>query len=133
MLASGAFDAVNIDLNLGDACGLQRVVPAARGARLGVIAREAFFKGDLFHIGAACGIEDRSLLARVAIKWVAQQMPECVIAGVDTAEQLSANAAALESPSFSEEELAAVSRLRAAPKFAEYEVKKRHEFLETAL
>jgi aryl-alcohol dehydrogenase-like predicted oxidoreductase len=133
MLASGAFDAVNIDLNLADACGLRRVVPAAHGARLGVIAREAFFKGELFHVGAACGIEDRSLLARVAIKWVAQQRPECVIVGVDNAEQLAANAAALESPPFSEEELAAVTRLRAAPNFAEYEIKKRNEFLETTL
>ena len=131
MLASGAFDAVNIDLNLGDALGLRSAIPAARGNRLGVIAREAFFKGELFHIGAACGIDDRSLLARVAIKWVAQQQPDCVIAGVDNAGQLIANAAALESPSFSEEELATVTRLRASPKFAEYEIKKKQEFLET--
>jgi len=131
MLASDAFDAVNIDLNLGDALGLRRAIPAARGNRLGVIAREAFFKGELFHIGAACGIDDRSLLARVAIKWVAQQQPDCVIAGVDNAGQLIANAAALESPSFSEEELETVTRLRAAPKFAEYEIKKKQEFLET--
>jgi aryl-alcohol dehydrogenase-like predicted oxidoreductase len=74
MLASGAFDAVNINLNLGDALGLRRTIPAARGNRLGVIAREAFFKGELFHIGAACGIDDRSLLARVAIKWVAHAL-----------------------------------------------------------
>lgn len=130
MVASGAFDAVNVDLNLADACGLARVVPAARAARMGVIAREAFFKGELFRIGAACGIEDRSLLARVAMKWLAQQRPDCVIVGVDDAGQLAANAAAFESPLFTDDERAALERLRAAPGFATYQATKRHEFLE---
>lgn len=130
MVASGAFDAVNVDLNFADACGLTNVIPAARSARMGVIGREAFFKGELFRIGAACGIADRGLLARVAIKWLAQQRPDCVIVGVDDAGQLAANAAAFDSPRFADDERAALERLRAAPKFAEYEETKRHEFLE---
>ena len=131
MLRSGAFDAVNVDLNFGDACGLDRVIPAARVAHRGVIAREAFFKGELFRIGAACGIEDRALLARVAIKWLARQQPDCMIIGVDNAEQLSANAAAMLSPVMSENELAAMAQLRAASEFSSYETRKKQEFLET--
>lgn len=130
MIECGAFDVVNVDLNFGDACAVERVLPAARAAGLGVIAREAFFKGELFAIAAECGIEDRSLVARLAIKWVAQQQPDCVIAGVDDAQQLRANAAALESPTTSEQEEAALERLRSSPRFLTYEASKRNEFLE---
>ena len=130
MLNSGAFDAVNVDLNFGDACSLRHVIPAARSGRSGVIAREAFFKGEVFRIGATCGLEDRNLLARLAIKWVSQQDPDCLIVGVDDAVQLADNAASFESPYFTPHELAALERLRAAPEFAIYENKKNREFME---
>jgi aryl-alcohol dehydrogenase-like predicted oxidoreductase len=130
MLESGAFDAVNVDLNLGDACGLKQVLPAARNAGRGVIAREAFFKGELFRIGASIGIDDRALLARVAMKWVAAQRPDTLIVGVDDAEQLMANARAFETPDFDAAEQAAIDRLKRAPKFMHYETIKQREFLE---
>lgn len=129
MVASGAFDAVNLDLNLGDAQGLARVVPAARAAGLGVIAREAFFKGELFRIGAAAGLEDRAALARAAIRWVAKQGPDLLIVGVDDAAQLAANAAALDAPLDAGDE-ALLDRVRRSEGFARYEKAKADEFLE---
>jgi aryl-alcohol dehydrogenase-like predicted oxidoreductase len=131
MIGSGAFDAVNVDLNAGDTGALPRVIPAARAAGQGFIAREAFLKGELFRIGAACGIEDRGLLARAAMKWLAQHEPDCIILGVDTAEQLASNCAALGSPQFSEGELAALKRIQSSDEFLAYKTKKQHEFLET--
>lgn len=130
MIRCDAFDAINMDLNLGDAGGLAGVVPAARAAMLGFIAREAFLKGELFRIGAANGIDDRALLARAALKWVAASRPDCVIVGVDDAAQLVANAAAIERP-FTDEEHAALQRLRATAEFARHETAKRAEFFET--
>jgi aryl-alcohol dehydrogenase-like predicted oxidoreductase len=131
MLRSGAFDAVNLDLNLGDACGLARVVPEARAAGLGVVAREAFFKGQLFRIGAAAGIADTGALARAALRWVAAAAPDTVIVGVDNAAQLRANAAALEAGRPTHEDEALLARVRAHADFAAYEGAKRHEFMET--
>ena len=130
MLESGAFDAVNVDLNLGDACGIHRVIPAARARALGTIAREAFFKGDLFRIGVSIGIDDRALLARVAMKWVAAQRPDTLIVGVDNVDQLLANARAIESPALDEAEQSTLDRLRLAPEFVNYETLKRREFME---
>jgi aryl-alcohol dehydrogenase-like predicted oxidoreductase len=131
MIESGAFDAVNVDLNPGDACALPRVIPAARATGEGFIAREAFLKGELFRIGAACGIEDRGLLARAAMKWLVQHKPDCIIVGVDTAEQLALNCTALDSPEFSEVELGALKRIQRSDEFLTYETKKQHEFMET--
>lgn len=131
MLGSGAFDAVNLDLNFGDACGLQRVVPAARSGGQGVMAREVFFKGQLFSIGAACGIDDRGLLARVALKWLASHRPDCVIVGVDDAAQLRANAQAFGQPLDAAEQ-AVLERLRGSDAFKAYEDAKRREFMEVS-
>lgn len=129
MIRCGAFDAVNMDLNFGDAGGLAAVVPEARAAALGFIAREAFFKGELFHIGAANGIGDRALLAAAALKWVAASRPDTIIVGVDDAAQLVANAAAIDQP-FTDEEHELLQRVRATAGFVRYETAKKAEFLE---
>lgn len=131
MLACGAFDVINVDLNFGDACAVAKVLPQARAAGVGLIAREAFFKGELFAIAAECGLEDRGLVARVALKWVAQQRPDCIIVGVDNAAQLEANALAVDSVEYTPGEAAILDRLRAAPRFAAYETAKTKEFMET--
>ncbi len=133
MIESGAFDVLNTDLNVGDACVLDRVVPAARSRGLGVVAREAFLKGELFRIGASIGCDDKALLARVALKFVLVHEPDSLIVGVDNVEQLLANATTLESPSMTSEEEALLARLRQAPSFVAYESAKRREFMEGAV
>jgi aryl-alcohol dehydrogenase-like predicted oxidoreductase len=130
MIACGAFDVVNIDLNVGDALGLRKVLPAAREAGLGVIGREAFFKGELFGMGVSAGIEDRSLLARTALKWVAAQGLDTLIVGVNDVNQLRANAEAFESAALDAQEEETLERLRKVPKFLVYENAKRREFME---
>lgn len=129
MMDSGAFDAINVDLNVGDAVAVQRVLPRARRSGLGVVAREAFFKGELFRIGAEAGIADRALLARAAMQWVAQQQPDLVIVGVDNAEQLRANARAHAEP-MGTAEREVLERLRGSAAFTAFEARKRAEFLE---
>lgn len=129
MLQSGAFDVVNVDLNFGDAGALEAVFPFARAARLGVIVREAFFKGELFRIAASIGVEDKITLARMALKWVNMHQPDCIIVGVDDAAQLRANTQALGLGALDAEEYALLNRVRAAPDFFRYEQTKRREFI----
>jgi aryl-alcohol dehydrogenase-like predicted oxidoreductase len=59
-----------------------------------VTAREVFFDGERFHIGAAEKINDKSKLARLASSFVPGQQPDTVIIGVDDADRLRANVAA---------------------------------------
>ena len=129
MLNSGAFDAVNIDLNLGDACGIDKVLPLARKRKCGVIAREAFFKGELFRIGKKNGIDDFSCLARVAMKWVYAQRPDTIIVGVDIASQLIANVDSVNEP-ISTQEGEILQKLLSTPEFLDYSNIKRNEFYE---
>ena len=44
MIASGAFDVVYINFNIGDDRALEKVFPAARAANMGVIGREAYMR-----------------------------------------------------------------------------------------
>lgn len=131
MLNSGAFDVVNIDLNFGDACGIDKVLPLARQKKYGVIAREAFFKGELFSIGIKNGIDDFSCLAKVAMKWLSTQGPDTVIVGVDNAAQLIANIESSEQ-AMSGQEQEILEKLLLTPEFLSYSTTKRDEFYETA-
>lgn len=128
MMESGAFDAVNTDLSFADSAAKDRVIPRARELGLGVIAREVFFKSELFRLGEEAGIQDRSLLARAALKWVLRQDPDIVLVGVDQADHLMMNAEVIERPEIEEEEAAVIERLWSLPRFREFESKKRQEF-----
>jgi aryl-alcohol dehydrogenase-like predicted oxidoreductase len=131
MLNSGAFDAVNIDLNFGDAFGVDKVLPLARQKKYGVIAREVFFKGELFSIGIKNGIDDFSCLARVAMKWLSTQGPNTVIVGVDNADQLIANLESTQQ-TMSDQEQEILEKLLLTPEFLSYSTTKRNEFYEAA-
>ena len=117
MLETGAFDAVNIDLNFGDVGALQAVVPNARCDGLHVIAREVMLKGALFTIGASVGLTDQSLLARVAVKWLAAKSPDCIIMGAGDAAQLLSNVDAALSGPMDENETYILQTLMDSPLF----------------
>jgi aryl-alcohol dehydrogenase-like predicted oxidoreductase len=127
-IRSGAFDAINVDLNFGDRGPLERVLPAARRHGLGVIAREAFFKGALFDIGHGAGIDDRRSLARMAMKWVLGQDIDTLIVGVDQAGELCEDVAVLGSPGMDAGDRALLGRIERSAAFGEYERRKRLEF-----
>ena len=58
------------------------MVPRARELGLGIVAREAFFKGELFDIGAEIGVTDKAALARLALAFVVRQDPGVILLGV---------------------------------------------------
>jgi aryl-alcohol dehydrogenase-like predicted oxidoreductase len=127
-IACGGFDAVNVDLNLADRGPLRRVLPAAREAGLGVIAREAFLKGALFDIGASVGCLDRRALARMALKWVLEQDVDTVVVGVADAAQLQDAVAAAATPRLDAGDRALMARIEASAACRDYVRRKDEEF-----
>jgi uncharacterized protein len=128
-IASGGFDTIFINLNVADSAGRARVLPAARAAGMGVVAREAFLKGALFPMGEAAGFGDRTALARAALRWMLA-VPEltCVVLGAATPGHLRSNLAVLEAPALDAADRALLERLRATPRFADYAAAKAREF-----
>lgn len=132
-LDCGAFDAVNLDLNFGDDGGLRTVIPRARAQRLGVIVREAFFKGELFRLAEAAGFASRAEVARAALAWVAQQRPDTVIVGIDNAQQLRANTATLLAADHDRADVSGLlNKLLAVPTIQAYRARKAAEFFGSA-
>lgn len=133
MIASGGFDAIFINLNVADAAGRVRVLPAVRDGGLAVVGREAFMKGELFKMGSEVGLTDRDRLARAALRW-ALALPEltCMVIGAAEPEHLEAALAAVDDPSLDPEDLAMLERLRASSLYQAFEAQRNREFLTEA-
>jgi aryl-alcohol dehydrogenase-like predicted oxidoreductase len=133
MIASGGFETMFVNLNFADAASRRRVLPAARAAGMGVIAREAFMKGELFKMAAEVGVEDRAALVRAALKSV-MAVPEVtsVVVGVATPAHLRASLAALDDGPLTDDERALLQRVETAPLYGAYAAQRDREFLEEA-
>lgn len=132
-IASGAFDTIFVNLNCADAAPRERVLPAARAAGLGVVAREAFLKGALFPLGEAAGVTDRGALAAAALRWVLA-VPEltCCVLGAATPEHLRASLAVLARPALSDDDRALLERVLATPEAQATLAQKAREFADAA-
>jgi aryl-alcohol dehydrogenase-like predicted oxidoreductase len=131
MIASGAFDTIFINLNVGDDAGRARVIPAARAAGMAVVAREAFMKGELFKMGAEVGLTDRARLARAALRWLLA-VPELTSAVVGAAEpeHLAGALDVVANPQPASADESTLERLKGSPLFQGYQAQRRRDFLE---
>jgi aryl-alcohol dehydrogenase-like predicted oxidoreductase len=130
MMASGAFASLNINFNIADHAPEREVFPQARVAGMRVVVREAYLKGVLFRLGHEAGIDDKPLLARAAMKWLASCPGiDTVIIGADTPDHLRQNVEAFQSPSLEDAETAVLEKLRAHPSFVALQDQKQNEFL----
>jgi len=108
-MASGAFDSVSMNFNLGDCAAQSRVLPAAQAAGMGVITREVFMKGRLFSYGEAAGISDRDLLCRASLKWnLSSQEVTTALVGARNRPQLANALLAADTPDMDADEAAAL-------------------------
>ena len=120
MIETGAFDAVFTNLSVVSDAALRCVIPAAQERSMGIFLREAFVKGQLFALGEAAGISDRSQLARAAVRWVLSQgVGTVLVLGVAEPEHLTQNLGAAEDPALTDEDEALLAALRATDEFAE--------------
>lgn len=125
-----AFAALNVNFNVADDGALRAVLPAAKLAGMTVIAREAFIKGALFHLGSEAGIAEPRLLARAALKWAMNQPGvDAVIVGAGTARQLQDNASALDDLAFTGPERSALDGLASSEALRALRNAKRTAFL----
>lgn len=128
-IESGAYDVCYINFSFADHGALRKVFPLCREKGVGVIAREAFMKGELFHFAKEAGVEDKTLLAHAAMKWVYTH-PEVVSlvygsgkpAHVEDAFKLTQDIA------MTPQEEALIETIRLTPGFQAYESDKLQQF-----
>ena len=129
-IAAGCFDAIYINFNLANDGALERVFPAAMEAGLGILIRECFMKGELFHMGDEVGLTDRARLAQVALTWnLIQKGVTLAMVGAKDAGQMASNLRVLENLALDDEDHAVIGRLRTSAHYRDYREQRRAAFL----
>lgn len=130
MIQSGYFDVIYINFNFADYQAQRKVLGAAKAREMGVITREAYMKGQLFHMAKEAGIEPVSALADAALRWsLSREGTDMVIYGTGKPNHLRSAAEAFDKP-FSEEDEKLIERVKQTQLYKEYEAGKNKEFLE---
>ncbi len=130
MIQSGYFDIVYINFNFADYQAQRKVLKAAAAQGMGVVDREAYMKGQLFHMAKEAEITDTGALADAALRWcIAQEGIDMVVYGTGKPHHLRSAAEALEKP-FSEADQALIDRIKQTPLYRTYEEGKNAEFLQ---
>ena len=106
------------------------MMKAAKAQKMGVITREAYMKGQLFHMAKEAGIEQISDLADAALRWsLSREGVDMVIYGTGKPEHLRDASEAFEKK-FSELDERLISRIMQTQLYKAYEAEKNKEFLE---
>lgn len=117
LLATTAFDTLNLNFNIADDGALTALIPEAVSRGVCVVVREVFMKGELFRIARDEHLGSDALVASAAAKWVARQPGiAALIAGARSAGELTSFASAVQTPSTTPEEDAALERLLDSPR-----------------
>jgi len=128
-IASGHFDVIFVNLNVGDDAAVERVLPAAHRAGMGVIAREAFMKGRLFAIAEEAGIEDRDAVAAAAVRWtLSRPGVTSLLIGAANPEQLRTSVAAAAQAGDAGDE-SVIEAIRSTEQYRRFAEQKRDAFL----
>ncbi|UCD82557.1 MAG: aldo/keto reductase [Desulfobacterales bacterium] len=128
-IAAGCFDAVYLNFNFADHGASLKVLPTAQEHDLGVITREAFMKGQLFKMGAECGVTDRSRLAEIGIKWnLSHPGVTNVIVGTNNPDHLTSNLKVLDNLELTDEDHRVIDLIKTSGTYQAYEKRKTEEF-----
>ena len=128
MIESDHFDVIYINFNFGDHTPGEGIIPLAKKKGLGVIAREAFMKGDLFKMAKEAEMAETGPLAAAAIRWMFTCSDvDTVFYGTGKANHLLAVAKALEVP-FGPADAALLDSIRKTEMFKKYESRRTEEF-----
>ena len=128
-IASGIFDVVYINYNFADHAAEDKVFPAASDMQMGVIAREAFMKGQLFKMADQMAFTDRGRLAQIALKWVLRQSAvTTVVVGTNNPAHLETNLAVADNTVLSPSELAVIALMKKSKIYQAYEKSKQRAF-----
>jgi uncharacterized protein len=128
-IKSDVFDAVYINFNFADYGAIRKVFSSATEKDLGVISREAFMKGQLFHMADEIGFSDRSKLAQIALKWNLSHEPvTTVVVGTNNPEHLKKNLSVIDNFKLTDEDLNIIEAMKTSKIYQTYENNKLSEF-----
>lgn len=120
MIATGSFDAVFTNFGIASDAALRKVIPAAVERGMAIFVREAFMKGRLFALAASAGVDDRSRVARAAVRWILSQgFVTVLVLGAAEPSHLIQNLQAAEQPALTDDDKAVLDAIQQTPEFAE--------------
>lgn len=130
-IKSDAYDVVYINFNFADYQATKSVFPLCREKNMGVIAREAFMKGNLFNFAREANIENKTLVAHAAMKWLlSHDEITAMVYGSDKTNHVEDAFKLVEDLKMTDEEEHAIYLIKQTKGYKEYEQNKTHEFLE---
>ena len=119
-IETGAFDAINVNINFADQWALNRIIPAAERANIAVFAREVFMKGRLFPMLAAADIPAGEGVA-AAIRWIhAIDGITSSIVGAASSDECRVNASIGRDPLMTEDAEETINQVQTTEAFARY-------------
>ncbi len=126
----GTFDAIYINFNFADFCPAERVLPMAAAKGLGVFAREAFMKGELFHMAEEVGLGDTTALVAAALRWVlAHEQVTTLTYGTGKPRDLLSALRVLRNTTVLSADGPLLGKIKGSKRFRAYEARKTREFL----
>ncbi|MBT3602489.1 MAG: aldo/keto reductase, partial [Candidatus Latescibacteria bacterium] len=124
------FDTLAMNFSFADNTACQTVLPIAQSQDMGIITREVFQKGRLFQMGEEADIADRSLLARIALKWnLSNLQVTTALVGADHTDHLQNTLAILDHIELTDEENEILEKLRNSPTYQSYSTERKNRFL----
>ena len=126
MIESGYFDVVYINFNFADYQATRKVLKAAKDRNMGVVTREAYMKGQLFHMAKEAQMQDIPALSDAALRW--SLGVNMVVYGTGKISHLRGAAKALGS-AYTPEDEKLIEEIKKTNLYKEYEAKKTKEFL----
>ena len=128
---SGAYDVIYVNFNFADDKAAGNVFAACREKGMGVITREAFMKGALYHFAKEAGITDKTLLTHAAAKWVfSHDEVTTMVYGSGKAHHVEDILKLGSNLEMTEEEAILIERIRQTEGFKKYQANKDLEFFQ---
>ncbi len=126
----GTFDAIYINFNFADYCPAEKVLPLAAAKGLGVFAREAFMKGELFHMAEEIVLGDTTALVAAALRWVlAHEAVTTLTYGTGKPRNLLSALRVLRNTTVLAADAPLLAKIKGSERFKAYESRKTREFL----
>ncbi|MGA1197221.1 MAG: aldo/keto reductase, partial [Candidatus Latescibacterota bacterium] len=127
---ANCFDTLAMNFSFADQAACQTVLPTAQSHGMGIITREVFQKGRLFKMGEEANITDRSLLARLSLKWnLSIPQVTTALVGADHTDHLQNTLAILDHIAPTDEENEILAQLRNTPTYQDYANEREQRFL----
>ena len=130
LIATGQFDVVYVNFNFADYQAQNKVFAAAKEKGMGIITREAYMKGQLFHMAKEANLEETGKLADAALRWnLSREGVDMVVYGTGKPHHLR-SAALAAAGAFTREDQEIIDRIKETKLFKEYEETKTSEFMQ---